>query len=290
VAELVRGWGSLAAVTALLVGLGADYGLVLGLALGYGAGAVLGLLGARRETRIGPRFDRAVSGEALRFGLRGQVGNIFQFLGVRLDLLLVPAFLDLTATGIYFVAVRVSDVVGQVATAAASLVFPQVAGQVDRRATATTERVVRATLLAVAASALLIGLLAEPILGIAFGPTYVAGASVLLIALVATVPLSLGRMLAADLKGRGRPGLVSLSALLSVGTTLLFDVLLIPALGIQGAAIAALLSHSLTATALLIAYHGVTDGRIVDLVPRPSDVRMLLALRRGAARAEGGGT
>ena len=287
-AELVRGWGSLAAVVVLLVAFGADWGLVIGMAFGYAAGATVALLRTGRQTPIRPRFDGAVGREALRFGLRGQVGNIFQFLGVRLDLLLVPAFLDLAAAGIYFVAVRVSDVVGQVATAAASLVFPQVAGQEDRRATATTERIVRTTLLVVIGAALVVAVLAEPILGIAFGSAYVAGASVLLIALVGIVPLSLGRMIASDLKGRGRPGLVSLSALLSVATTIGFDILLIPAWGIRGAAVAALLSNTVTAAALLVAYRGVTEGRLVDLVPRPSDARTLASFARLAGRGSGG--
>ena len=283
-AELVRGWGSLVAVALLVFVLREDWGLVLGMALGYAGGALLAILRSRGETPIRPRLDRRLGGEALRFGLRGQVGNVFQFLGVRLDLLLVPAFLDLSSAGIYFVAVRVSDVVGQVATAAASLVFPQVAGQQDRRATATTERIVRATLLVVVATAAVVALLAEPILGIAFGEPYVAGASVLLLALVGIVPLSLGRMIASDLKGRGRPGLVSLSALLSVGTTLAFDVALIPALGIRGAAIAAVLSNTATAIALLLAYRSVTDGRLVDLVPRPSDAVGLVSRLRLAGR------
>lgn len=283
--EVVRGWGSLAAVAILLFVLRADFGLVLGMALGYAAGAVLAATVARRDAPLAPRLDRGIAGESLRFGLRGQVGNVFQFLGVRLDLLIVPAFLDLAAAGIYFVAVRVSDVVGQVATAAASLVFPQVAGQSERRATATTERIVRATLLVVVAAALVIGLLAEPILGIAFGPAYLAGTAALLVSLVAVVPLSLGRILAADLKGRGRPGLVSISALLSVVATVVFDVALIPVWGILGAAVASLLTYSLTAVALALAYRSVTDGRLLALVPGPADVGTILAMaRRGGTR------
>jgi O-antigen/teichoic acid export membrane protein len=233
-----------------------------------------------------PRFDRELTGTALAFGLRGQVGNVFQFLGVRLDLLLVPALLDMRAAGIYVIAVRMSDVVGQAATAASSLIFPQVAGQEDRRDTILTERATRIILLVVAGSALMLGLLGDFILRIAFGAVYGAGTGALLVLLVAMLPLSVGRVLAADLKGRGRPGLVSGAALLSVVATVAFDLALIPTLGIVGAAVASLLAYAVTAAALLLAYRSVTGGRLSALVPRPADARDLLtATRRTLGRA-----
>lgn len=287
--ELVRGWGSLLAVAILLLGpWRADGGLVLGLALGYAAAAVMGLAWTDRDRMsLRPRYDRRFSAEVLAFGLKGQVGNIFQFLGVRLDLLLVPALLDLRAAGIYFVAVRMSDVVGQAATAASSLIFPHVAAQQDRHATRMTERATRMILLIVAGSALLLGIVGELVLRIFFGPVYVAGTSALLVLLVATVPLSLGRVLAADLKGRGRPGLVSTSALVAVVATVIFDVALIPVWGIVGAAAASLAAYGLSTVALLVAYRQVTGGRILALVPRPSDLGDLVStIRRSLGRSD----
>ncbi|HYI66211.1 MAG TPA: polysaccharide biosynthesis C-terminal domain-containing protein [Candidatus Limnocylindrales bacterium] len=287
--ELVRGWGSLLAVGVLLLGpWQADGGLVLGLALGYAAAAAMGIVWTDRgRTSLMPRYDRRFSGEVLSFGLRGQVGNIFQFLGVRLDLLLVPALLDLRAAGIYFVAVRMSDVVGQAATAASSLIFPHVAAQQDRRATRMTERATRTILLIVAGSALLLALTGEFLLQVAFGPVYRAGTSALLVLLLATLPLAVGRVLAADLKGRGRPGLVSGSALVAVIATVSLDLVLIPAWGIVGAAAASLAAYGLSTVVLLLAYRHVTRGRLLALVPRPSDVRDLVAtIQRSLARRD----
>ena len=289
--ELIRGWGSLAAVAILLAGpLPTDGGLVVGLALGYAAAAVMGLAWTDRDrASLAPRYDRRFSGEVLGFGLRGQLGNIFQFLGVRLDLLLVPAFLDLRAAGIYFVAVRVADVIGQAATAASAFIFPQVAAQGDRLATLLTERAIRMILLIVSGSALLLGIAAETVLRVAFGPVYAAGTSALLVLLVAALPLAVGRILAADLKGRGRPGLVSGTALLAVVATVVLDVILIPAWGIVGAAVASLLAYALSTAALLVVYRSVTGGRMLALVPRPTDARDLVGTIRRALAGPGPG-
>jgi stage V sporulation protein B len=106
---------------------------------------------------------------------------------------------------------------------------------------------------------------------------------------VAVVPLSAGRVLAADLKGRGRPELVSLAALGAVAATIVFDLALIPILGLVGAGIASVLTYSVSTIALLAAYRAVTGGRLSALIPRPADVayvvtavRSLGGARRGA--------
>jgi stage V sporulation protein B len=280
--ELARGWGSLIGVGLLLAGpLRTDAGLVTGLALGYAAAAVMGLGWTRRSgLSLAPRADREFTRTALGFGLRGQIGNVFQFLGVRLDLLLVPALLDLRSAGVYFVAVRVSDVVGQAATAASSLVFPRVAALADQRQTTLTERVTRLTIWIVAGTAIVLAIAGELILRVAFGDEYVGGAVVLPILLLAVLPLSVGRILAADLKGRGRPELVSIGALAAVSATFVFQLALIPLLGLRGAGLAAVLAHASSAIVLLAAYRSVTGGRLTALVPRPSDLTGLVATAR----------
>ena len=284
--EVVRGWGSLLWAGILLALLGADVGLVLGMALGFASASVLGIGGAGARVSLRPRLDPRIAREALGFGARGQVGNILQFLGVRLDLLLVPALLDLEQGGLYYVAVRVSDLVGQAATASSSFLFPHVAGQPDPRETRMTERVTRATLLVTILAALAVAVAAMPLVEMAFGRAYADGTPALLVLLAAVVPLSIGRLIAADMKGRGRPGIVSIAAAVSVVATVVLDLALIPGLGIVGAAVASLVAYSLTTAALLYAYRAATGGTLVSLVPGLEDLRGLRTLvdRRLARR------
>jgi stage V sporulation protein B len=284
--EVVRGWASLAGAAILLAVLRADVAVVLGMAVGFASASALGIgrVGARASLR--PRFDPHTTRAAVGFGARGQVGNILQFLGVRLDLLLVPALLNLEQAGLYYVAVRVSDLVGQAATASSSFLFPHVAGQPDQRDTVMTERLTRVTLLATIVAALVVAVAAGPLLEIAFGDAYAEGTPALLVMLAAVVPLSVGRLISADLKGRGRPGVVSIAAVVSVIATVALDLVLIPSLGILGAAIASLVAYSLMTAALLYAYRSATGGTLVSLIPRPEDLRDLRTLvdRRLARR------
>ncbi|HET8776303.1 MAG TPA: oligosaccharide flippase family protein [Candidatus Limnocylindria bacterium] len=284
--EVVRGWGSLAGAVILLALLRADIGLVLGLAIGFGSAALIGLRRAAARASLRPRLDPRTARRALSFGVRGQVGNVLQFLGVRLDLLLVPALLNLDEAGLYYIAVRVSDLVGQAATASASFLFPHIAGQQDHRDTQMTERVTRGTLLVTLLAAIAVAAGALPLLQVAFGSAYVEGTPTLLVLLVAVVPLSIGRVISADLKGRGRPGTVSIAAVVSVAATIVLDLVLIPGMGIIGAAIASLVAYSLMTAALLYAYRVATGGMLTSLVPGLDDLRDLRTLvdRRLARR------
>jgi stage V sporulation protein B len=122
---------------------------------------------------------------------------------------------------------------------------------------------------------------------VAFGQTYVPGATALRILAIAMLPLSVSRILAGDLKGRGRPGSVSLAMLAAVAATVVLDVALIPRLGIAGAGLASLGAYTVSAAILVVLFRRVTRARIGDLVPGVADVSLLLRAARalrGAAR------
>ncbi len=280
-AALLEGVGSLAFTLLILF-------TVAGTADGFMAAAILGyLLGAGyafvvvrgRVGRLRAAWDGGFSRRNLGFGVRGQAGNIIQFMNLRLDLLFVPALLDLAAAGVYTIAVRVSETVLLAATSAGSLLFPAVAGQADARSTAVTEGIVRATLLVVAAGAIALSIIAAPLLSIAFGPAFESGAVAVRITAAAMLPLALFRLLAGDLKGRGRPGLVSIAALIALAITIVGNLLLVPRLGIDGAAVTSLLAYAGAAGVVAVAYRRVTGGSLRRLIPTLDDA--LGILRRG---------
>ena len=289
--QAIEAIGSLALTALLLLAVGrsaASY--LVAAALGYAGATVVAAWAVRRHVgSIGPDFSGAFAREALGLGLRGQVGNVLQYLSLRLDLILVAALLDLRSAGIYFVAVRVSEVVTQVATSASAFLFPQVAAQTERHSTRVTEQVTRLTVLTVVAGGLLLAALAEPLLRIAFGEEFVAGTDAVRLTLVAMLPLTITRLLSGDVKGRGRPGLVSWAAFAGLVATVSLDLLLIPWLGIVGAALASLLSYAVVAAVMLAAYRGITGSRLMALIPGPSDLRLLFELMLTHGRPKGSG-
>ena len=283
--QILEGLGSLVvtAIALLLVAPTAT-GMVAPAAIAYLVAAVVSIVIAHR-TVGGPwlGFDLGYTRDALGMGLRGQIGNILNFLNLRLDLLLVPWLVDLGAAGIYLVVLRMSEAVTQIASAAAALLFPAVT-RADVRQTALTERTVRGTLLVVVTAGIAIAILAPWLLGVFFGAAFESGTTTLRITMLAMLPLSVVRLITGDLKGRGRAGLTSIAAGAALVVTVVLDLLLIPAFGIEGAAVASLVAYSVGAAILLVAYRRVTSGRLRALVPTIGDARMLLSAGMGVVR------
>ena len=279
--EALRPAVTLVATIGLLVLSATATAYVLAVAVGFAAAAAVAL---RSSAEGGgwrrPTVDRAVWRDALGFGLRGQVGNVLGFLTLRLDLVIVGVLLGPTAAGLYFVAARVSEVVTQLANSTASLLFPIVAAADESSTAAFTALAVRRVTAAVAVSASILGVASIPLLPLVFGPEFGPALPSLGLLLVAAIPLAIARILAGDLKGRGRPGLVSAAASLGLAILVAGDFLLLPVLGIEGAAAVSILAYGANAVALAFAWRRATGAPVRDLLLAPADLRAIGRLRR----------
>jgi stage V sporulation protein B len=278
----------LVATAAWLLLVSADpTGFLAATTLGYLAACVIAFaLIRRRVGAIRPQWSAAHARELFSFGVRGQVGNTIQFVNVRLDLILVSALVGFTAAGLYYIATRVAEALLLGAQAGASLLFPRVAAQADRGATESTETLVRRTLIVVGAGALAMLVAGELLIRMVFGDEFATAAPAARILAVAMVPFAVHRLLAGDLRGRGRPGLGSASSALALAATIVLDLALIPPFGIVGAAIASLGAYLVASLAMVVFYVRTTGASAKRLVPRSSD---LGALVRAAFETAGAG-
>ena len=289
-AEGIRSVGTLLGTAVALMVVTSAAGYAVGLTAGMVVAAAYALVYARRVTgSVMPAVDVAVWREALGYGLRGQLGNVLQYFTLRLDIVLVAAILGPAPAGIYLVATRVSEVVTQIANAASSLLFPAIAGQSDRASTAFTNAVVREVTILVSASCLAVGVAAWFLLPLVFGAEYATALTALWLLLVAAVPLSVGRLLAGDLKGRGRPGLVSAAAVTGLVVLVAGNLLLLERGGIEAAALVSILAYGANAVGLVLGYRAVTGEPFVALMPTPADAidigrRVMTVMRRSSRR------
>jgi Na+-driven multidrug efflux pump len=108
------------------------------------------------------------------------------------------------------------------------------------------------------------------------------------ILLVGVVALSVHKVLASDLSGRGMPQYPSLTSALALAATLTGDLLLIPRFGIVGAALASTLAYTLQTIVLLRIYTRLEHVRWRDVLLLDRDdlrlYRRLIATGRGGAR------
>ena len=242
---------------------------------------------AMRKAWEGPAtIDRALGRSLFSFGVRSQTTTVSSLFNERLDQLAISLFLSPASLGIYTVAVTLTALTTLVGYSVSLVALPAVA----RAAKAEIAIEVRTYVAAAAGGSALVSipvlLLAPELVQLFFGSAYDDAAAVSRILLVAAVAFSTSRTLEAVLQGLGQP----LDAGLAEGGALIFTVIglaiLLPWLGITGAAVASLIAYAASVafmTRRTRAHVGLSAGEL--LIPRPSTWEHLVAdLRRPGSR------
>ncbi len=227
-------------------------------------------------------------GEVFRFAAPSYLGNLAQFLNYRLDLFLVAFFLGPTQVGLYALAGMLAQFIWLIANAAAGVVMPRVAAhpmQVD----ANIDEAARFTRVSAGASlvvALALAASSNLMIPLIYGSAFGGSVAPLIWLLPGIIALAPAKVLAAYIAGVGRPRLNLLVSTIGLLITLVLDLMLIPRLGIVGAAVASTVSYSLTALATFVVFQRITgvDPRLL-IVPNGSDFRIIFgAMRVGRSR------
>lgn len=230
-----------------VVGLGASLAAVLAswafarLVVGLGAATAAGQGGWVGPLRAAPLRPH------LRFVAVIGLTNLVSLLNYRVDLFLVEHFLDLSATGVYSIAVAVAELLWLVSSAVTTAAYARI-GQPDREAAiALTLRAMQGSvLLLLVLSPVLWGAawwLVPPLLGEAYRPAMPA----LAILLPGVALYGAASALSAWFTNHaGRPQVPAALAALSLAVNLGVSWVAIPRLGLVGGAWATTLSYGLT--------------------------------------------
>lgn len=255
---------------------GAVWAIVVGGWIGFGwTVRVVSPLG-----RLRPRLERDVLRPLLGLGLRGHAGNVVQTFNYRLDALLVQGFLGQAAVGLYQTGVLLAEMIWYLPNAVSAALLPQIAATGD---SSITPRVARHTLLLTTLGAVGLALVAWPALSL-LRPAYLGALAPMMILLVGVVALSLHKVVAGDLSGRGQPQYPSLTSAVALIVTLVANFLLIPRFGIVGAALASTLAYTTQTVLLLGIYRRISGVSWRDLLlPRRDDLTLY---RRFVTRRE----
>ena len=109
-------------------------------------------------------------------------------------------------------------------------------------------------------------------------PNFSDALPAMLVLLPGVMSLSLSKILTSYVSGRGRPGPVSVAAVAALAINIGANVLLIPALGIIGAAAASLISYTSHATIMVVVTSRMTGQRALSLiVPGRTEFERLIA-------------
>jgi O-antigen/teichoic acid export membrane protein len=226
-------------------------GNLVGLLVGTGIALALVRSGIRNH------WDTVSGGAKVRTGLltglRGQFGNVATYFNYRLDVFIVNYFLNPTQVGLYALGVLISEGLWQIPQAVSLVLFPRTARTMEDEATGFTCLIVRQIFVISCAFGVAIILVSPVLVPLIFGGRFAGSVAVIWWIMPGTVALSVGKVAAADLAGRGKTGYSTTFAFVALAVTVVLDLILIPRFGIRGAALASSAAYFTDAVLLVIA-------------------------------------
>jgi O-antigen/teichoic acid export membrane protein len=234
---------------------------------------------AVRETGL-VRPSRLILRDSIRFGVRVWVGGLSFFLNARVDQVITGLIASEGTLGVYAVAVNGSEVLFYLPGSVATALLPAVASRARPDAVMLTLRAFRVVVLVTATLIVLAAALGPPLIPALFGGAYTRSVAPFLWLLPSALGYAAMTVFSFALAGSLYPGLSSLGPGVALVTGVALDLLLIPADGASGAAVAASAALLAGGTAAAFAYRSRAGFAWRDLIPRLADVRTFAGLAR----------
>lgn len=211
--------------------------------------------------------------DAGMYGIQAHLANILGFLNYRVDMFLVNWFLNPAAVGFYSISVGLAEKLWLISQAASVVLFPRVAAETDElRRKEFTPLVTRTVFWGTALAALLLFFLIHYVIVFLYSEEFLPAVRPLQILLPGIVALSVWRLLANDLAGRGKPMLNTYITGVAVIVNLGLNFFLIPRYSIEGAAWASTASYSIALIIVLAVYCRISGNSWMKvLLPQQGD-------------------
>ena len=232
--------------------------------------AYLVLLGTRTRIRLAP--DAELARKMVAYGVRIYVATLLAFMVVRLDMLLVNAYLDSSDAGIYSVAVAIAEAVYLLPIVVGLNLFPRVAKGAPTEQSAA---VFRTTAVVFGAVCLVSAALAAPGIELLFGSEYEDATELYYWLLPGIFSFGMISILAHHFSGRGFPLEAMLVWIPGLALNVLMNVLLLEEHGVYIAALSTSLAYFLILV-LHMAMFARETGSYSALVPRPVEAVRLV--------------
>lgn len=240
--------------------------------------AVLGYVFPWLGTRFWKGFDLRYILRAYSLGWKVFLSSLFITLLIRFDVILIRRFMQYSDLGIYAVAANVVDMLQMAANLVGSLLLVKLSDiNEDTERWELLKKVFLFFILFLSAANLGFAAVGKPLLSLMYGRDFTPVYNVYLWLIPASFGLSLGSLFNTYLWSKGFPLISILLPFLAVLLNIGLDILLIPVMGIKGAAIATSIAYLGWFFSILI-YEHIQSGKrfLPHLIPKIQDFRDML--------------
>lgn len=231
-----------------------------------------------------PILDGSVWRRSARFALPAYGGNMAAYLTYRADEFIIAALLAPDQLGYYVLAVGLVERLWILPGAVSAALLPHLTNS-EARDPALPAKIARHVLLWVGAASLLLFVVADWVVELLYSPAFAPAAAPLRWLLPGIFALSIAKVVLAEIIAREKIHYPSLASGVAVLLNIGLNLLLVPYMGISGAALASSVSYALLAVMWIWYYTRETRVPWSTLVPSSSDLLVYTALwRRFAPR------
>jgi O-antigen/teichoic acid export membrane protein len=239
---------------------------------------------ASRHFGVSLKANRVVAPSLLTYGSGVWAAEILGTITLNADKLVISHWLTLRDLGVYTLAYSLSRVVSHVPNSIAAIIFPLNVGREKMEVIRSTAQAFRLSFWPALLVALPIAIAANPLFPMVFGRDFVTSGQVFPL-LVAECLISTGSwVLAQAFNSLARPGLVVARQIGGLVAFAAFAAILMPWLGIVGAAAAALAASIVRLLATLVAFRSGLGESIPSILWQRADWHKFRAAASGLVR------
>ena len=236
--------------------------------------SILSILLVTRVTKIHWSFHPSIFKESVKFGSQFYVGNLLQFLNYRLDMFIVAFFLSASFVGYYSVAVTFAETLWYFPAAVGTVIFAKTISTTPEEANKSTPIICRNTIILTVLAAILLFAAGKYIIIFFFGSAFLPALQPLQILLPGIIAFSVCKVLSYEIAARGKPIINTINVAISLAISIPLDIVLIPRIGISGAAWASTISYSASAIFSIVIFTKISGTNWIDLlIPKFEDLK-----------------
>jgi O-antigen/teichoic acid export membrane protein len=209
--------------------------------------------------------------KSMSFGGLLSLPVLAAFLTYRIGHGILGYMVSLEQVGIYAVAVSIAEQLKLVPGAISTVFLPRLANDMANRQS-QVKVVFRYTLIISVITVILMGIFGAPAMLILFGWEYRGSIPPFLLLLPGIAALGAASILSSDLTARQKPKYCMFIGGLTLAANIIFSILLIPLIGISGAALASSITYIIAGIIWVVFYLRESGAKLKEITPRREDI------------------
>lgn len=225
--------------------------------------------------------------ESVTYGYKSHLSNILSFINYKADIFIINFFIGPGPTGIYVIAVQLSEKLWLTSKALSTVLLPRLSelNNDEEKRKKITPLICRWTLISTFTASLVLALISYPAIQFIFGAAYLTAVTPLLLLLPGIVTGAGSKVLANDIASRNRPDINMYVSIFIATSNVILNIILVPKFGINGAAVATSITYMFNFILKSYYYSILSGNKVLSLIIFDNDdFEILRAIKKSISR------